>query len=91
MRNLCPDLTISYKYKVSHFRPRVTWGDQSTIEPISSAALKAEASERVRFLATPKRNHQGEEELNRYGCMFISLSSNTACMGISNYLSSLIM
>ncbi|XP_064601513.1 sperm microtubule associated protein 2-like [Liolophura sinensis] len=56
----------------TRFGPRVTWGDQSTIEPISSAALKAEASERVRYLATPKRNHQGEDELNRplyfYSC-----------------------
>jgi len=40
------------------FSPPLTWGNQEPMRPISSAALSANASERLSALATPKKNFQ---------------------------------
>ena len=39
-------------------RPRLIWGNQDPMRPISSAAMNAAASARVSDLATPKKNFQ---------------------------------
>ena len=38
------------------FRPDLLWGTQQMIHPISKAALKAHASDRLKELARPKKN-----------------------------------
>ena len=56
-------INCSYKKLVLHifpisFRPSLVWGNQEPMWPISRAALKAVASERVETMARSKTNLQ---------------------------------
>lgn len=45
-------------FKFCFNRPRLVWGNQDPMRPISSAAMNATVSARVNDLATPKKNFQ---------------------------------
>ena len=48
----------SLLFKFCFNRPRLVWGNQDPMRPISSAAMNATVSARVSDLATPKKNFQ---------------------------------
>ncbi|XP_057306819.1 testicular haploid expressed gene protein-like isoform X3 [Hydractinia symbiolongicarpus] len=43
--------------------PRLVWGNQDPMRPISKSAMNAKASERLENLATPKKNFQSDAPL----------------------------
>ena len=42
-------------------RPTLQWGNQDTIWPVTKAALKAQATDRVVKLAESKKNHRDNQ------------------------------
>jgi len=45
------------------FSPRIVWATQDVLTPVSDAAKQAEATNRTRCLACPKRDFKFECEL----------------------------
>ena len=51
---------IKYLGKIIR-RPTLRWGDQDTIWPVTKAALKSQATDRVIELAGSKKNHRNDQ------------------------------
>jgi len=43
--------------------PKLVWGNQEAMQPISEAALKAKPTERLSYLATPKKNFMDLQDM----------------------------
>ena len=47
------------------FSPKLEWGNQEMMWPVSDAALKAEPTERLERLATPKKNFRSTSDYKK--------------------------